>query len=374
MLHTTCKEFSKIQSANAYKNTADPINGIDDDGDGYIDDYQGWDVGHTNSSNPLGDNDPTWQGSNHGVATSGDADAVTNNGVGVASPGFNCKFIECKIADSTGALVAAYQGIQWLAAFSVSHGNVIKVISNSWGGSVGGSFGQNIIDYAAINCNILICASAGNNGTEDIVYPSSYNNVYRVSASTATDVMAGFSSYGLDVDYTSPGNNIYSTIDVASGSYGPMSGTSMACPISAGAAAIIQSQLHYTNAFQIGEKLKQTCTPMTSDAQYNAGKLGKGRIDMYKALTQAAKSILVNPVTVKDKNSSIFQPGDTLDISAVFTNYLDPSSSAATATLSVVSGPGTVVNGNFTVGVLATLARDSNNTTPFTAKINTNEC
>jgi len=312
----------------------------------------------------MNDNDPTWQGSNHGCATSGDACAATNNSLGVASPGFNCKFMPVKIADATGALVAAYQGITYAA----DHGCII--ISNSWGGAGGGQAGQDVINYAAINKNCLVIASAGNNGVEDLTYPSSYNNVYRVAASTSSDAMASFSSFGLDVDYSAPGNAIYSTINGTG--YGSMSGTSMACPVSAGAAGLVQSQFNYTNAFQIGERLKQTCDPMTG-ANYTAGKLGKGRIDVGTAVSAvAAKSILVNPVTITDKNNTAFMAGDTLVIHGIFTNYLDPCSSAAAATISVVSGPGTIVNGNFTIGALATLARDSNTTTPFTAKINTN--
>ncbi|MBI3500197.1 MAG: S8 family peptidase [Bacteroidetes bacterium] len=349
-------------AANVYHNTADPVDGSDNDADGYIDDYNGWDVG-------MNDNDPTWQGNNHGVMTSGDACAVTNNSTGVSSPGFNTKFIMCKIADASGALVAAYQGIQWLADFSAKHGNIVQMISNSWGGSGGGSYGQNIIDYAAINNNILVMASAGNNGVEDQTYPSSYNNIYRVSASTSTDNMAGFSSYGLDVDYCAPGNNVYSTTSGAG--YQSASGTSMACPVSAGGAALIQSVKNYTNAFQIGEQMKQTCDPMPSATQYPLGKLGKGRIDINNALTQAAKSILVNPVTVTDNNDNIFDVGETIDISGIFTNYLDPSSSSATATLSTYSvsaGPNpTITNGSFTIGALATLATTNNNASPFTA-------
>jgi subtilisin family serine protease len=343
-------------AANLFHWTADPVDGVDNDGDGYIDNYDGWDVG-------MNDNDVTWQGSNHGVMTSGDADAVTNNGVGVASPGYNCKFFMTKIADATGTLVASYTGI----VYAADHG--AKIISNSWGGTGGGSYGQSIVDYAAINKNCLVIASAGNNSVEDLTYPSSFNHVYRVAASTNTDARASFSSYGFDVDYTAPGNNIYATS--SAGGYASASGTSMACPISAGAAAIVQSQFNYTNAFQIGEKLKQTCTPMT-DAQYTAGKLGKGRIDMYKALTQAAKSIMVDPITVTDGNDNVFMPSETLNISGLFTNYLDASSSAAAATLSVVSGPGTVVNGNYTIGALNTLASINNNSAPFTATINAN--
>src|ERR1035437_2931762 len=81
-------------AANLYHQPGEiPNNGIDDDGDGFIDNYNGWDVA-------MNDNDVTWQGLNHGVATSGDACAVTDNGTGVASPGFNCKFFMTKIADA----------------------------------------------------------------------------------------------------------------------------------------------------------------------------------------------------------------------------------------------------------------------------------
>ncbi len=300
----------------------------------------------------MNDADPTWQGNNHGCAVSGDADAVTNNGVGVASPGFSCKFKCAKVADATGALIAAYQGIVWAAD------NGCKIINCSWGGAGGGSYGQTIVDYATINKNCLLVCSAGNGGVEEFLWPSSYNNVYRVAATTNTDAMASFSSYGLDVDYGSPGNIIYSTIDGTS--YGSMSGTSMASPVSAGAAALVQSQFNYTNAFQIGERLKQTCDPYAGTSTlnlYNAGKLGKGRIDVGTAVgTGAAKSLSMNPITVTDGNDNAFMPGEILDISGTFINYLDPSSSAASASLSVVSGPGTISSGNpQAIGVLATL-------------------
>src|ERR1035437_1065875 len=315
----------------------------------------------------MNDNDPTWQGSNHGCATSGDACAATNNSIGVASPGFNCKFMPVKIADATGALVAAYQGITYAA----DHG--CQIISNSWGGAGGGQSGQDVINYAAINKNCLVIASAGNAGgtpqQEDLTYPACYNNVYRVAASTSTDAMAGFSSFGYDVAYTAPGNAIYSTINGTG--YGSMSGTSMACPVSAGAAGLIQSPFYYTNAFQIGERLKQTCDPMPSAPNYTAGKLGKGRIDVGTAVSAVAtKSLTMNPVTITDGNDNVFLPSEVLTIHGVFINYLDPSSASAAATLSVVSGPCTITNGSFTIGALATLAIDSNTTTPFTATIN----
>ncbi|MCC6690352.1 MAG: S8 family serine peptidase, partial [Bacteroidia bacterium] len=96
---------------NIKHNYNDPVDGVDNDGDGYIDNFSGWDVA-------MLDNDPTWQGSAHGVHVSGIAAASTDNSTGVAGVGFNCKFLPVKIADSGGNLIASYTGIQYAA----SHG------------------------------------------------------------------------------------------------------------------------------------------------------------------------------------------------------------------------------------------------------------
>lgn len=312
----------------------------------------------------MNDNDPTWQGSNHGVHVSGCASAVTNNGTGVASPGWSCKILPVKIADASGALVAAYSGVVFAAD------NGAKIINCSWGGGGGGSYGQTVMDYAAINKNCLVLAAAGNGGANQQVYPSSYNNVYRVASSNSSDTKSSFSDYGSDVDFAAPGSSIYSTVQ--NSQYGSMSGTSMACPVAAGAAGLVQAYFNYSNAFQIGEKLKQTCDPMSNSSQYTSGLLGKGRIDCHNALTQSAKSLAMNPITITDGNDNAFMPNETLNISGTFINYLDPSSSSASAQLSVVSGPATVVNGNYTIGSLPTLGTTNNNSNPFTVTINGN--
>jgi serine protease len=326
----------------------------------------GYDVGQN-------DSDPTWVNAgvtpNHGCAVSGDACAVTNNSVGVSSPGYNCKFKAIKITDAAGALIAGYEGIAWAAD------NGCKIINCSWGGSGAGTYGQTIIDYATINKNCLVIASAGNSDKEEFLYPSSYNNVYRVASSDQSDRRSGFSTYGLDVDYSAPGTSIYSTLDGVK--YGAMSGTSMAGPVSAGVAGLIQSQFNYSNAFQIGERMKQTCDPLANSATNNttvlyaagAGKLGKGRIDAAKALsTTSLKSIVINPITITDGNDNVFMPGETLSISGTFINYLDPSSASAAAVLSIVSGAGTITNGNFSIGALNTLGTKAMNT-PFIATV-----
>jgi len=317
----------------------------------------------------MNDNDPTWEGNNHGCAVSGDACAVTNNSAGVASPGFNCKFKAAKIADAGGTLIAGYEGITWAAD------NGCKIINCSWGGPGGGAYGQTVIDYAINNKNCLMCVSAGNGSVEEFLYPSSYIGVFRVASTTSTDAKSGFSSYGLDVDYGSPGTGIYSTINGTG--YGSMDGTSMASPVSAGVAGLIQSQFNYSNATQIGERMKQTCDPYVGSSTlnlFNAGKLGKGRIDAGKAVNPsvAAKSIVMNPITITDGNDNVFMPSENLSIGGTFINYLDASSASAAAVLTVVSGPGTVTNGNYTIGALATLGTVTMTPTPFTVSIQAN--
>ncbi len=301
----------------------------------------------------MNDADPSWQGDAHGVVVSGDACAVTNNNVGVAGPGYNCRFKAVKIADASGTLIAGYQGIIWAAD------NGCKILNCSWGGGYAGALGQLYIDYAAINKNCLVISSAGNGGVEEFLWPSSYNNVYRVANTTSSDGRAGGSSYGIDVDYGSPGSGIYST---TSGSgYGSATGTSMSAPVSAGAAGLVQSHFNYTNAFQIGERLKQTCDPYAGTSTinlYNSGKLGKGRIDVGRAVNTSisAKSIIMNPINITDGNDNAFMPSENLSISGTFINYLDPTSSTTSAVLSIISGPGTITNGNYTIGVMTTLS------------------
>ena len=152
-------------AANLKHNYADPINGLDDDGDGYVDNFNGWDLGES-------DNDATVNANTHGSHVSGCAAAVTDNGVGVASPGFNCKFLPVKISNAGGTLTMGYEGI----VYAADHG--CNVINCSWGGGGGGALGQNAIDYATINKDALVVCAAGNNSSNQTFYPAAYNYVF----------------------------------------------------------------------------------------------------------------------------------------------------------------------------------------------------
>lgn len=366
-------------------NTADPINGTDDDADGYIDNYRGYDLGGADYNNVVGDNNPNILGNNnnHGSHVSGCASAATNNTVGVAGIGWNCKLLPIKCAadndtrgsGGVGYIIAGYEGITYAA----DHG--AQIINCSWGGPGGGSFGQVIVDYATINKNCLVIASAGNSGIDEQNFPASYNYVLSVAATNSTnDNRTTFTTYHYDVDISTPGNNIYTTL--YNNTYGSMSGTSMSAPITAGGAGLVQSKYNYTNALQIGQRLKQTSdyhyamgpniTGTGNTSALLANKLGKGRMNLQRALNDAAApSVVFSNQLVDDHNDNAFVVGDSLFITGLFTNYLAPTTNLVGSIKAVVNGNYlTVVDTTTSLGALATLSSTNNNADPFKFKIN----
>jgi serine protease len=345
---------------NIKYNYADPINGIDDDADGYMDNFNGWDVG-------LNDNDPTWQGSNHGVHVSGIAAAATDNANGVAGVGFKCKFLPVKIADATGALIAAYDGIKYAA----DHG--CKVINCSWGGPGGGSFGQDVCTYATINKDALVVAAAGNTGLDELFYPAAYDNVMAVVNTQSNDFVNLSSTFGYFADVCAPGTNINSTVPPNSYS-NAFTGTSMSSPIVAGVIAIVRSFYPGYSALQACERVKTTTDNIYSLPPFNnqlarKDKLGTGRVNLYRALTDVlSPSVVYNQLAFHDKNDDIFNFNDTLRIGGLFTNFLAPTT-ACTASLAT-SNPGvTALSNTLAIGVLPMMGTLSNTATPFSFKI-----
>lgn len=327
-------------------NYKDPVNNVDDDNDGYIDNFRGWDVSDK-------DNNPNVDNANnvHGSHVSGCAAAATNNGAGVASPGFNCKFLPVKSskASTTGVIDNGYEGI----IYAADHG--CQIINNSWGGPAGGQFGQDAITYATINKQCLVVASAGNDSKEQTNYPAAYNYVLSVAATTSTDAKSSFSTFAYSVDVCSPGGGIYST--VYNNTYTSMDGTSMAGPICAGAAGIVKSFFPSYTGLQVGEQLKVTADniyAVGSNSSYK-DKLGTGRINLYRALTESSPSVKMSPITIIDGNDNVFIAGDTLLITGKFVNYLAAASNV-TATLSSTNTDVTILNPALNVGSLATLA------------------
>ena len=343
---------------NIKYNYNDTINGIDDDEDGYVDNYRGWDTGEN-------DNNPQIKGMAHGVHVAGTAAASTDNAVGVSGVGYKCKFLPVKVSDANEAFIGTYAGIVYAADMGC------QIINCSWGGSWPGQFGQDVVNYATFNKNALVVCASGNENNQTKMYPASYNNAFSVASTVSNDSKSMHSNYGYHIDVSAPGEGIYSTLP--NNSYGYMSGTSMASPNVAGAAAIVKSRFPFYSALQIGEQLKVTADNITN-ANNNAlrDKLGTGRINLFRALTDTSSpSVVMTERTVTINNGNSYHYGDTLIISGEFLNYLAPTVNLS-ANLTTSSPYLNIVDGSKTIGIIPTYGIVDNNANPFKAVIISN--
>ena len=272
-------------AANIYHNEADPINNNDDDGDGYIDNYNGWDFVGAYKSNPIGDRDPNVVNSAaaHGVHISGLASAVTNNTTGIASVAYNtAKLLIIKASgdDYPKDVIKGYEGIK----YAVDHG--AKIINCSWGGAYSSAYGQNIVNYA-IGRDCLIVAATGNNliGRASIDFPAAYPGVLAVTSISDANRLSTFANYGPEVGVSAPGENIVSTWynDV----YYTDKGTSMSAAIVSSAAALIKSTFPTWTMQQVAEQIKNTADNIDANNPGKGGLIGKGKLNVYRAIASA---------------------------------------------------------------------------------------
>ena len=251
-----------------------PGDGIDNDGNGYIDDVHGWDFAYN-------DNDPMdVQG--HGTHVAGTIAGKGNNGIGVTGVAWNAKIMPIKFLNDSGSGYLS----DAIAAINYATAQGVKITNNSWGG---GGYSQALYDAinAAGQAGALFIAAAGNssvNTDSNPMYPAAYNlnNIISVASTTRTDSLSWFSNYGsTSVDLGAPGSEIYSTIPVAQGSYGTKSGTSMATPHVTGAAALLWSQNPTWTAQQIKDTLMNTGDPIPA---LNGNTVSGKRLNVFNAL------------------------------------------------------------------------------------------
>lgn len=255
-------------------------NGIDDDANGFIDDYYGWDFRY-NDSDPIDQN-------GHGTHTSGTIGAVGNNGIGVVGVNWNVRLMTIKIyspsgSDTTSAmLIAAYQYVLLMKNRGVN----IRVTNNSYGGCLE-ACGYDQATKEAIEAlgeaGILNVFAAGNSGTNNDAapfYPASYTSpsVLAVGGSNSSD--GRVYNYGaVSVDLAAPGVGIRST--TINGSYGNLSGTSMATPHVAGSAALLSAYNPSLSVASLKATLMNTVDVLPAFTGFN--KSG-GRLNIFAAL------------------------------------------------------------------------------------------
>lgn len=324
-------------------NQDDPINGIDDDNNGYIDDYNGWDIANN-------DNDPTGDKSRHGTQVAGIHSGVANNEIGIAGVAFDSPFLPVKIFDSEdNRSFNSYGGVIYAADRGV------KVMNLSWGSPNSYSqFNQDIINYAALEKDVVIVAAAGNTNEELNFYPASYDNVISVGSSDGSDNKAGYATYSRYIDLLAPGTGIYSTN--SNGGYTSAPGSSFASPQVAGAAALVRQVFPQYSARQVAEQLRVTADDIygvNSNADY-LGMLGNGRLNIHAALTSTGTiAMQLEDITVSGLFGDNLFADDTISIGGTLHNYINLATNV-NMSVSSESVFATVLTEEAFVGQLAT--------------------
>ena len=290
-------------NANVWTNSYDPVDGIDNDGNGYADDTHGWDFVSGDNSIYDGTSD------DHGTHVTGTIGAQGGNSIGVAGVNWNVSYISGKFLGSNGGTTTgAIKALDYMTDLKVRHGMNIVATNNSWGG---GGFSQGLLDAITRGAkqNILFIAAAGNGGSDGVgdnndsvaSYPSNYDTtasagydaVVAVAAIDKFGSLASFSNYGSKtVDLGAAGVGVYST--VPTDSYASYSGTSMATPHVTGAAALYASTHSGASALAIKNAILNSTK---ATASLNGKTVTGGRLDVSALMGAATIGFSVNDVT-----------------------------------------------------------------------------
>jgi subtilisin family serine protease len=242
--------------------------GIDNDGNGYIDDVRGWNFA-SNAADPFDDN-------MHGTHCAG---IIAGNSVTAMGIAPNIKIMPLKFltAEGSGSLEGAIKAINYGVAMGAD------ILSNSWGG---GSYSQALFDKikAAEEKGVLFVAASGNEYNNNDIrasYPNSYklSNIISVGASTVTGGKASFSNYGSKtVHIFAPGKDIWSSVP---GGYQSLSGTSMACPMVSGIAALVKSMHPEYKATELKQAIMDSAVKLQGLKGYS---ITNGLVNAYNAV------------------------------------------------------------------------------------------
>ncbi|MBS1260992.1 MAG: Thermophilic serine proteinase [Calditrichaeota bacterium] len=312
-IDTGCDIFHPDLFANIHLNAGEDINnngawdptddnGIDDDGDGFTDNLVGWDFvdvdagdipGDTAIGEDYGPRDnrvyPDVNG--HGTHVMGTAAAVTNNGIGVAAASWNVTALPLRAGYAwidNGTLKGSGYPDDFADAvqYAVDHG--ARVISISFSGSQYEQFYQDAITYARDN-DVLVFASAGNYGNNDVRYPAGYDGALAVANTDENDHLWGSSNYGTWIDLCAPGvdiwstmsNNVYHPVD-----YDEKTGTSMSTPNAASVAGLVLNAGPSLTDDELETLVLSNCDNIDDINPGYEGLLGEGRLNALQAMAQ----------------------------------------------------------------------------------------
>ncbi|HEU4504932.1 MAG TPA: S8 family peptidase [Nitrospira sp.] len=253
-------------AGSIWTNPFDPIDGIDNDGNGFVDDVRGWDFAGNDQSIYDG------SGDDHGTHVSGTVGARGGNGKGVAGVCWQVQLISAKFLGRNGGTTAnAVKAVNYITDLKIRHGLNIVATNNSWGGGGYSTALYNAIASAGA-AQILFVAAAGNSGLNidaSPYFPAAYDNANLISVAALDKVgnLASWSNYGATrVDLGAPGVGIWSTVPTKKNqsAYSSCSGTSMATPHVTGTAALYAAEHPNSSASTIKGAILSTTVPTAS--------------------------------------------------------------------------------------------------------------
>lgn len=304
-------------AANIWVNTGEiPNNGIDDDGNGYIDDVNGWDFDN-NNNNPA----PNVTGDTHGTHVGGIIGARTNNGIGVAGTAGLSTVMPLQFYGTGGS---AWTAAIISASYVYAVDNGAKIVNTSY--NIDG-FANDAVVIAAmqyiIDNNRLHFNSAGNNSElnppRQVVTQSLF-----VASTTSTDVKSDFSNYGTGIDISAPGSSILSTVN--GNTYEFFGGTSMATPNTAAAAALIWSANPGWTNYQVAAQLLATADNIDAANPTLIGLLGTGRVNSFAALSTTLPAPKIKTLTGLPAEAAVVGSSSITGFTIAFNQVMDPAS------------------------------------------------
>ena len=306
--------------------------GIDNDHDGYIDDFRGYNFSYIDDGRAPDDtyNSILLDGVAHGMAVAGIAGATTDNGKGIAGIGFKCRIFPLKVSKyDDSSILYGYESILYAAKRG------LKVLNCSWGSTkMFSPIDQSLIDYA-VSRDVAIVAAGGNDRKSITpTYPAAYRGVLDVGETDMGDLISSSTTLGSEIAIFAPGHPLYiTTNDISGYDTEDGGGTSFAAPVVSGAVALIRSKYTELTAMQALEFTRQ-CVDDISLINYNNNifkvysKILPGRLNILKAFQMEPMSIpSIRPLKTNfyNKNQQAFNrlnQGDTALINIDAFNYL----------------------------------------------------
>jgi len=343
-------------AANIWTNPGEtPGDGIDNDGNGFIDDVHGWDF-KNNDNDPSAD---VGAGEGHGTAVSGCIGAVGNNNIGVSGVNWNVAIMPLKIQLNVASIAMAMD-------YAIAKG--ATVVNASFG-----NFTPSVTEQQAVqrlqNAGILLVAAAGNdNGNNDLVpdFPAGYANanIISVAASASADVLTVWSHYGAtSVDIAAPGTSIFTT-QSPNGSLGNtrppttglfydfIAGTSFSSPYVAGIAALIKAQFPAATFQELKGRIIASATQLTTmQGLISSG----GRANAATALVMPVQpALVIGNVVWNDGGNGMIDPGETatfaIQLDNVWANATGVSATMTALSANLIVNTATVAYPNITSG------------------------